>query len=181
MANGLTMGDPNAPVKIDVYEDFQCPACLQYTETTEKQLIDTYIAKGQVYYVFHQYPFIDSNSTTKESHQAANASMCANAQGRFWDYHDMLFNNWNGENQGGFTNKRLLAFAQALGLNMNEFRACFDANQYKAQIQQDYQQGEALGVHSTPTVFVNGTEVTPGYIPSYQDLSKAIDAALAKK
>ncbi len=180
-ANGLAMGNPDATVRIDVWEDFQCPRCDDYTHTVENKLIETYISQGKVYYVFHQYPFIDNKVGGKESKQAANASMCANEQGRFWDYHDMLFANWNGEGEGAFNDKRLISFAEMLGLDMQAFNTCFKANQYKDQINKDYQAGISAGVNGTPSVFVNNKEVTPGFVPTYDQMSQAIEAALAGK
>jgi protein-disulfide isomerase len=179
LENGKTIGDPNAKLKIEVFEDFQCPACKQFTDSVEKQLIQsTYISSGQVYYQFLQWPFIDSGSITKESHQAANASMCALEQGRFWDYHDILFTNQGAENSGAFTDKRLQAFAESLGLNMSNFNKCFNANTYSAEIESEYQKGVTAKVDSTPTVFLNGQEITPGFIPTYDQIKAAIDAAL---
>jgi protein-disulfide isomerase len=179
---GTALGDPSAPVKVVVYEDFQCPVCRNYTETIEPQIIQNDVVTGKVYYQFKQFPFIDTNSTTKESHQAANASMCAADQGKFWEYHDMLFVNWNGENQGSFSNKRLAAFAQDLGLNMNEFNTCFQNNTFKDQINKDYAEGVAAGVTGTPSIFVDGKIVqpSPNTVPSYSDIQKAIDAAMPK-
>jgi len=177
--NMNTVGNPDAPVKVDVWEDFQCPACKSYSEQIEPQVIANYVDSGKVFYTFHHYPFIDSQVTTKESNQAANASMCAGAQNRFWDYHDILFVNWDGENQGSFSDKRLVAFAESMGLDMKEFNSCFDQNQYKADIDKDFNDGKNQGVSGTPSVFVNGVQITPGYIPSYSELSSAIDTALA--
>ena len=180
MENGKGLGNPNAPVKIEVYEDFQCPACKEFTDAIEPALLQsTYITGGQVYYEFMQYPFLDQNSITKESHQASNASMCALEQGKFWDYHDILFANQNGENAGAFTDKRLQAFAESIGLDMTAFDKCFKANTYSSEIETDYQKGVSAGVNSTPSVFLNGKEVSPGSIPTYQQLKSAIDAALA--
>lgn len=182
-ASGTAAGNPSAKVVIDVYEDFQCPSCRQFTETTEPQLMKNEVASGKVYYVFHHFPFIDRatwSSPSKESHQAANASMCAADQGRFWDYHDLLFANWTGENAGDFTDKRLTAFAQTLNLDMTKFNSCFSSNQFKDKIDADYNQAVKLGVTGTPSVFVNGTEVSPGYIPDYSQMQQAINAALAK-
>jgi protein-disulfide isomerase len=179
MVDGRAMGDPQAPVVVEVFEDFQCPRCKDYSDTVEKSLLESdYITSGQVYYVFRHYPFIDRNSASQESHQAANASMCAADQDAFWDYHDMLFVNWNGENQGAFVDKRLTAFAETLGLDMEKFNTCFKANTFKSEIDSDYDLGLRYGVQGTPTVFVNGTSVTPGYVPGYEDLKAAIDAAL---
>jgi protein-disulfide isomerase len=181
MPDGTALGDPNAPVLVEVWEDFQCPACQGYSEQVEPQVTDNYVATGKARYVFRHYPFLDSNSATKESHQAANASMCANEQGRFWDYHDIVFTNWNGENQGAFSDKRLVAFSETIGLDMTKFNDCFEANRYKDQIEKDKADGEKAGVQGTPSVFVNGTLIRPGFVPSYQDISAAIDAALASQ
>ncbi len=181
MANGKGIGDPNAPVKVEVYEDFQCPSCKQFTESIEKQLLESsYITGGQVYYVFRQYPFLDGNSVTKESHQAANASMCALEQGRFWDYHQMLFTNQGTvENGGAFNDRRLQAFAESLGFDMGAFNKCFNADKYSADIQAELQAGKDLGVAATPTVVVDGAIISPKFVPTYEQITAAIDAALA--
>lgn len=181
LVDGRAMGDPNAPVVVEVFEDFQCPACRNYSNTTEKSLVQSgYLEDGLVYYIFRQYPFIDDFASGNESDQAANASMCAAEQGLFWEYHDMLYLNWNGENQGAFSDKRLIAFAEMLGLDMAAFKACFEENRYWPQIQEDLDLGKQRNVTGTPTVFVNGKVVTPGYVPSYEQLKQAIDAALGR-
>ena len=179
-ASGTAMGDPKAPVRIDAFEDFQCSACLYYAQNVEPAIVDEFVATGKVYYVFRQYPFIDDNSATRESDQSANASMCAEDQGRFWDYHDMLFANWKGENVGYLTDKRLTAFAQALGLDMNAFDACFKANKHKDQINADLADGVKMGVSGTPSVFVNGTLIVPGKVPTIDDIRAAVNAALGQ-
>jgi protein-disulfide isomerase len=180
LENGKAVGNPNAKVKILAFEDLQCTSCKVYVDDVEsKFLTSSYITSGEVYYEFMQFPFIDANSLTKESHQAANASMCALEQGKFWDYHEILFANQGAENGGSFNNKRLVAFAQSLGLNMTEFNQCFNTDKYSAEIEADYQQGLSLGVKGTPSVFVNGKEVAPGYVPTYEEITAAVDAALA--
>ena len=179
--DGLHIGNSNAPVKIDVWEDFQCPICKYYTDSIEPLVIKNYIETGKVYYTFHFLPIIEQNSTlpTHESHQAANAAMCANEQGHFWDYHDLLFANALGENVGSFTDVRLAAFARGLNLNMNDFNQCFQAKRYYAQIDQDYKAGMAKGAQGTPSIYLNGTLLTPGYLSQYNQISQAIDTALA--
>jgi protein-disulfide isomerase len=178
MADGPALGDPNAPVRIDVYEDFQCPACRSYSEQIENQVVENYVATGQVYYVFRHFPFLDDGALSKESDQAANASMCAAEQDRFWDYHDILFANWNGENQGAFSDSRLIAFAESLSLDMEAFNACFEENRYQGEIEADLAAGRRAGVQGTPSVFVQGQLITPGFVPSYEDISTAVEAAL---
>jgi len=178
MVDGTTLGDPNAPVLIEVWEDFQCPACRTFSETIEHQVIDNYVATGKVRYVFRHFPFLDDAAATRESDQAANASMCAAEQERFWDYNDILYANWNSENAGAFTDKRLVAFAETLGLDMAAFNSCFEENKYKEQIDADKALGTSRGVTGTPSVFVNGTILTPGFVPSYEEIAAAIDMAL---
>ncbi len=179
MVNGKSMGDTNAPVKIEVWEDFQCPACRQYSESVEPLVVQNYVATGKVLYTFRQFPFLDDRSGSKESDQAANASMCAAEQGKFWEYHDFLYANWNSENAGAFSDKRLVAFAEALGLDMNQFNQCFEANTYKNVIDEDLAAGIQAGVQGTPSVFVNGQIIRPGFVPTFEDIAQAVEAALA--
>ena len=178
MVNGTAMGDPNAPVLIEVYEDFQCPACRIYSNDVAPLIAENHVANGEVYYVFRQYPFIDDRAPGAESDQAANASLCAAEQGRFWDYHDFLFANWNGENQGSFSDNRLLAFAETLGLDMAAFTTCFEENRYEDQIQADLASGQESNIQGTPSVLVNGELVKPGYVPTYDDLRRMIEISL---
>ncbi|HUI88024.1 MAG TPA: thioredoxin domain-containing protein [Anaerolineales bacterium] len=179
--NKTSLGNADAKVKMDVWEDFQCSACVFYTRNLEAQILQTYVDTGKVFYTFHFYPFIDGGQG--ESHDAANAAMCAAAQNRFWDYHDTLFANWQGENMGSFTRPRLTTFAQNIGLDMTAFNPCFQANTYSAHIQQDAEAGAKLGVPPTPGIFVNGKAVISSagkdYIPSFDDISRAIETALA--
>ena len=178
--NGTALGDPNAPVRIDVFEDFQCPACQYYSDSVEKPVVENFVATGTVYYVFRHYPFLDDRAATKESDQSANASLCAADQNRFWDYHDMLYANWDGENQGNLSNTRLTAFAEAIGLDMDEFEACFKENRFKDQIEQDLRDGDKMGSSGTPSVFVNGKIISPGKVPTYDEIAAAIQAELDK-
>jgi len=181
-ANGQTLGDPNAKVTIDTFEDFQCPACKSFSESIEPTIIQNLVATGKAKYTFHNYPFIDGSTTSSsgESDQAANASMCANEQGKFWDMKAIMFTNWNGENQGGLGNSRLEAMAESIGLDMTSFNNCFDANKYRNDIQADFDLGLKMGVSGTPSVFVNGVRAgQAGYIASYQEIADAVEAALA--
>jgi protein-disulfide isomerase len=178
-AAGLSLGDPNAPATIDVFEDSQCPACQRFTESTEPLIIQNLIATGNARYVFHHYPFLDGDGvgSSGESDQAANAAMCANEQDKFWEMHSILFANWNGENQGAFNNRRLQAMAESIGLDMDTFNSCFDANKYEAELQADFDLGQQMGVSGTPTVFVNGQRVgQPRQVPSYEEIADAVNA-----
>jgi protein-disulfide isomerase len=174
--NGRELGNATAPVVVEVFSDFQCPACGNYATSVEPLLINSFVSDGRVRYIYRQFPFLDDRVSRKESDQAANASMCAAEQNRFWDYHEILFANWNGENQGAFANKRLVAMAQALNLDMDAFNQCFDANTYEEEINADLALGQQYGVNSTPSIFVNGVKVES---PSATAIQQAIEAALA--
>jgi protein-disulfide isomerase len=182
-AEGLSLGDPNAPAIIDVFEDFQCPACKFFTESIETLVIENLVATEKARYVFHNYPFLDGDSAGEggESDQAANASMCANEQGKFWEMHHAIYANWNGEHQGAFSDPRLQVMAESIGLDMNAFNECFSANKYEADIQADLDLGEEMGVSGTPTVFVNGDRVgQPGKIATYEEIAQAVEQAINK-
>lgn len=179
--DGLSVGDANAPVTIDVFEDFQCPACKSFTENIETLVIENLVATGKARYVFHNYPFLDGDGagTSGESDQAANASLCANEQGKFWEMHSIIYANWNQENQGAYSDPRLQAMAQSLGLDMDAFNACFDANKYEEDIQADFDLGNELGVSGTPTVFVNGLKVgAEGKIATYEEIAQTVEQAI---
>lgn len=180
-AQGNSMGDQNAKVKVDVFEDFQCPNCRSFSNDVQPQIVSTYVATGKILYTVHMFPFLDSNSATKESQQAANAAMCAADQNHFWDYEQILYANWQGENVGSYTDKRLAAFAQSLGLNMTTFNSCFSSNKDKSKIDADVALATQLSVSGTPSVFVNQKEVAPGVVPNFSQMQTAIDAALAGK
>lgn len=181
-ANKTSLGDSKAPVKIDVWEDFQCPACRQFTQQIEPLIIKNLIETGKVYYTFHQYPFVQGGRPGDggESAQAANASMCAAEQGKFWEMHGIIFANWGGEGLGAYSDRRLRDFAEKAELDMGAFDACFDADKYQKDIQADFDGGNELGVSGTPSVFVNGKIINPGYIPSYDEINAAVEAALAE-
>ena len=175
-ANFNTMGDPNAPVQIEEFSDFQCPFCKRFTDETEQQIVENYVATGKVYFVYT--PFGPAgNWIGPESKAAAEAAFCAGDQNKFWEYHDILFANQTGENVGDFSNKRLMAFAQSLNLNMDQFKSCFDSHKYSDQIDQGLVKGRQAGIGGTPSFLVNGKKVE-GALP-FSEFQKEIDAALA--
>jgi protein-disulfide isomerase len=179
-ASGMSLGNPNATVKVEVYEDFQCPNCRNFSTDAQPQIINDYVTSNKIYYTVRMYPFLDYQSATQESHQAANAAECAADQSRFWDYEKILFANWEGENVGSFSDKRLVAFAKSIGLDMNAFNNCFNSNKDKERINQDLTLGAQLGTdqRGTPAVYVNGQYVVNW---SYDNIKQIIDTALAGK
>lgn len=173
--NRNSMGDPNAPIKVEEFSDFQCPYCRLFADEEESSIVENYVKTGKVYFTYTPFSFLDGNATNGESKMAAQAAYCAADQGKFWEYHDVLFANQNAENNGDFANKRLFAFADSLGLDSGKFKSCLNGATYRQQVLDDLARGRSLGVKATPTFIVNGTKVE-GYV----GLAAAIDAELAK-
>ena len=171
-AQGTAMGDPNAPVTIEEYSDFQCVYCARFSSDTEPRIIADYVSTGKVHFVYKNYAFLGQPSV-----DAAEASLCAADQGKFWEYHDILFANQAEGDARAFSDERLRAFAEAIGLDGTAFAECLADNRKMDQVRQEYAEGAALGVSSTPTFFVNGKEVK-GAQP-FEAFQAAIEAALA--
>jgi protein-disulfide isomerase len=169
-----SIGPEDAPVVIVEYSDFQCPYCQQFAAGPGRQIKQDYVDKGQVRFVYRNMAFIGT-----ESLWAAEASECANEQGRFWDYHDKLFEEQAGENVGAFSRENLKRFAAELELDTQQFTQCLDSDKYKDKVQQETDEAGRLGVRSTPALFVNGRLIENG--SNYQVLQAAIETALAEK
>jgi len=150
------MGDPDAPVVIEEYSDFQCPFCRRFHDDTLPQIVETYVRTGKVYFVYRHFPVVDRTDPAQESHRAAAAAVCAARQNRFWDYHDVLFANQTGENIGNFTDRRLEAMADRLGLEMGSFRDCLASRDAAAAVNADQALALQQGLTSTPSFLING-------------------------
>ncbi len=133
-----------------------------------QQLAPKYFDTGKAKLVYHHMAFIG-----QESQWAAEASECAGDQNKFWDYADYVLSHQAGENVGAFSKDNLKGFAQKVGLDMPKFNACFDSGQYTDRVKQETAQGESLGVHSTPTFFVNGRSVG---LPTVDQFGQLIDS-----
>jgi protein-disulfide isomerase len=143
----------------------------------ERQLIEQYVATGKVRFEYHHYIVVDGNVGSNESRRAAEASECANEQGAFWDYHNMVFANQQGEGQGAFADRRLKAFAEALGLDTDKFNTCFNSGKYASVVRNDEARGFSMGVTGTPTLFVNENRVANPL--DFNEIQRWIEAGLA--
>lgn len=175
--DGYAYGDPDAPVTIDVYEDFQCPYCQRFSLLEEPKLVEAWVRPGQARIVFHDFAFLG-----EESRWAAVAGRLAAEQDRFWPFHDVLYSNLLGENVGSFTPGRLMIMASMAGLDMDAFIAGLEvplARASWAAIEQEVRDVAAsLGVSATPTVFVDGVKVAS---PDAATIGAAVQAALASQ
>lgn len=167
------LGKENAKVTVIEFADFQCPFCEKWFTESGKNLIKDYVDTGKVKFYYRHFAFLG-----EESNWAAEASYCANDQGKFWDFHDYLFNHQQGENQGAFTKDKLKGFAATLGLNTSTFNSCLDGGKYTKAVTDDTAAGQKAGVSGTPTTFVNGQAMV-GAQP-YTALKTLIDQELSK-
>lgn len=175
-AQGYVMGSDSAPVEIVEFADFECPGCGQFADVTEPDVRSRLVATGLARFRFMDFPLpMHPNAMT-----AHNAAACANAQGKFWEYHDRLFAEQIGWNTQATTNPARLMknYARALGLDTDAFNTCLDNRQYEPQIRANYAEGTRRGVGFTPSFFV-GRRYWPGGI-GYDQLKALVDSATAE-
>ena len=143
------LGNPNAPITMVEFGDYQCTFCSKFFHETENSIITNYIKTGKVKILFKDYIILGQDSMN-----AANAAHCANDQKSFWKYHSMLYNNWAGEDTGWADLTHLHEFANTLGLDMNVFSTCMSDLKWNELVNLSSKDGQKLGVSGTPTFFV---------------------------
>jgi protein-disulfide isomerase len=148
VADQPAYGNPDAPVTIVEFSDFECPFCRRFFHETLPAIHRRYVDTGQVRLVFRDFPLDDIHPRARK---AAEAAGCARDQDRFWEMHGLLFSRGAG---GGVPQYR--ALAAELGLNRARFDECLDSGRKAAQVQADYEAGLAAGVRGTPAFVVNG-------------------------
>ncbi|MCU0500796.1 MAG: DsbA family protein [Anaerolineae bacterium] len=172
VTEGSSWGPTDAPVKIVEYSDFGCTYCRAFALNQGKQLQQEYEKTGKVR--FDSRSFIIEGPSTRD---AANASLCAAEQGRYWDYHDVLYNkSGTGQPQVVFAKAALKGYGAQVGLDAAKFNACVDKGQYLPEVQSQHNEGAARGVKATPSFFINGKKIE-GAAP-YAEFKAAVDAAL---
>ena len=171
------IGNKDAKVTVVEFSDFQCPFCKKYFDETHKQLVDTYVKTGKVAFAYRHFPL---SSIHPSAQKAAEASECANEQGKFEAYHDMLFaqqDTWSPLAATDVINS-FVDYATDLGLNADQFRSCIESDKYKQNVDDDTAAANAAQVDATPSFFVNGVRVV-GAVP-FADLEKVIEEELKK-
>ncbi len=160
-------GDVNSPVKIVEFTDFECYFCGQ-AQPALQQALKTY--PKEVSLVFKNFP-LAMHRNAKTAHLAA---MCAEEQGKFWNFRNMLF-----EHQKALKREDLISYAKELGLNTETFTTCLDQAKYLSKIEKDFAEGVRLGVAGTPTFFINGTSFS-GAQP-FETFQQLIEQSLATR
>ncbi len=176
-AEGYVLGSPTAPIEIIEFADFECPGCGQFASLTEPDIRARMVNTGQVRMRFMDFPL----PIHKNTWDASLAASCANEQGRFWEMHDLIFQNqdkWNGEATSR-PRGPLGDLAKSLGLDMTKYGSCMDTEKFRANVQANLQEAERRLVSQTPT-FIIGDQMIPGAIP-FDTFKKLVDAELAKQ
>lgn len=166
-------GEPDAPVTIIEFSDFQCPYCGRFAIDAGAQIQAEYIDTGIARLGYRHFTFLGEQSVW-----AAEASECAADQDAFWPYHDFLVERLAIEQKRDFTRENLKAFAAELGLDTAAFGACMDSEKYAAEVAQATQQAQYLGVRSTPSFVING-EAVIGAQP-FENFQQVIEAVRAE-
>ncbi len=147
------LGDPNAPVTLIEFGDYQCHFCNVHFHNTEHRLLENFIKTGKVKMIFKDFTIIGPDSVN-----AAHGTHCANDQGKFWEYHDILYNNWNGENNVWASSDNLQRFAQEIELEIDQWSDCMIDEKYSQIISNSSKDARDLGITGTPAFFVIGPD-----------------------
>lgn len=169
--NGRVIGDPNAPVHLIEYGDYQCPACADFHDQVFPQLLSNYVSTGKVQFEFRDMAFLGPDSIT-----AAEAAACAIDQDAYWPYHDTIYANHFGENLGNLSKSRLSKMAELAGLDSGKINSCLKDGTTSTDVQNMRQEANNLGINSTPSFVLNGEVVR---WTGWPGLQQAIDNVLA--
>jgi protein-disulfide isomerase len=165
--NAPVRGAAGAPVTLVEFSDFECPFCKQ-TRPTLKQLLERY--PGKVRLAYRDFPL---ESIHPQARRAAEAARCAHDQGKFWEYHDVLF-----AQSPKLAAEDLRRYAGEVGLDVTKFDGCLAAGTHKAAVQRDVEEGNQLGITGTPAFFVNGRPLSGAQ--SFEAFARVIDDELTR-
>ena len=160
------LGSENAPITIVEFGDYQCEACYHWFHNTRADIIDNYIETGKAKLVFVDLPFLGRDSIA-----AAQATYCAEDQGKYWDYHNILYNFQEEIDNGWASKDRLVAFAFNLEMNLEEFSNCMDTSKYSKRVKANYDEAVKHGAEATPTFIIITSDGTPTKIRGAQPYS----------
>lgn len=152
LAQGVTKGDPNAPITIVEFADYQCPGCGAFALSVKPQVELSYVQSGKAKFTFFDFPLVNNHP---HAFLAARAARCAGDQDRFWEYQDALFRNqptWSAKTEvvGDFVD-----YAEATGLDTESFEACLKSDRHADVVTANMELGNQLGIPGTPTIMVS--------------------------
>ena len=149
------LGNPDAKITVVEFGDYQCTFCYKFHNDVMKKINDKYIESGDVNFVYKDFPL-----NGKSSILASEASYCAQQQDQFWTYHNMLYDNWGGENTGWITQEILIDFAKESGLNLEKFSSCMKNSEFRQKVLNYEQFAKEININATPSFLIfNDNEV----------------------
>lgn len=171
------LGNPDAPVTIVEFSDFQCPFCRRFWKETLSQIKREYLATGKAKFIYRDFPLSQIHPGAMPAAQAAE---CAREQDKFWEMHDVIFEEQEKRGQGtvDLAAEDVKKWAAMIGLNAASFNQCLDSGKYKQEVEKDLADGASAGVTGTPATFINGRLIT-GAQP-FAAFKTVIDEELAK-
>ena len=143
------LGDSNSQITILEWGDYQCTFCYKFHQDTLDIIKNDFVKNGKVKIIFKDFPLNGPDSLL-----AAEATYCAEDQGKYWQYHDELYHNWGGERTGWITRESLDRFATTVNLDLGEFNNCLDEHKYKDHVNSLYEFGRNIGIDATPSFLV---------------------------
>ena len=154
LSNGSAiLGDPDAPITLVEFGDYQCHYCNVFFQTIEDDIIKNYVKTGKVKIIFKDYNIIGPDSIN-----ASHGAHCANEQGLFWEYHDTLYSNWTGENNGWASPRNLTIFAEEVNADMDKWVQCMNEKSHSSTINESNNDARTLELTGTPAFFVINSE-----------------------
>jgi len=154
LANGSPiLGNSNAPITLIEFGDYQCHFCNVFFHSIEGDILKNYVETGKVKMIFKDYNIIGPDSVN-----ASHGAHCANDQGLFWEYHDILYSNWTGENNGWASSENLGKFAQEIGLDLDIWSECMLNGKHSQTILGSNEDAKSLELTGTPAFFVIGPD-----------------------
>lgn len=154
MQNGSPLiGYSGAKITILEWGDYQCTYCYKFHQSSKDIIIEEYVNTGKANFVFRDFPLNGPNSVL-----AAEATYCADDQGKYWEYHDETYKNWEGENTGWVNRNSLEKFAKTVNLDVNQFNKCLDDKKYKQKVLDNEDFGINIGIKATPSFLIFSNE-----------------------
>lgn len=153
-ADPMALGDPEAPVVMISYSEFQCPFCGKFARDTEPELVEQYVENGTLRIEWRDFPYLGP-----ESMVAARAGRAAAEQDGFWEFHDAMYADQQPPNSGHLDEDYLAGIAEEVGLDVERFGEDMDSEELQRAIEEDFAQGQAIGVTGTPAFLINGVPV----------------------
>ena len=143
------LGDPNAPITLVEFGDYQCHYCNVFFQSIEEDIIKNYVETGKVKMIFKDYNIIGPDSIN-----ASHGAHCANEQELFWEYHDILYSNWTGENNGWASSSNLRIFADEINVNVDKWTECMNEKTHSKRIIDSNNDAKSLQLTGTPAFFI---------------------------